>query len=110
MLYYKKVDAIEFKLTPEQKEQIRSRRAVFFEGSPVRHIGGHQFIVMLQQGENQIKICEGQWVIRHGDGLWQILWPADFIRHFVKADMEDKEFIIANDPFLKKSYNQPTVI
>jgi hypothetical protein len=110
MLYYKKVDAIQFKLTDEQKEQIKNRKAVFFEGSPVKHVGGTVYIALLQQGENQVRVCEGQWVVRHGDGLWQIFWPTDFIRHFIKADMEDREFVIANDPFLKKSYNQPTVI
>lgn len=99
MLYYKKVDAIQFNLTDEQKELIKKRKAQFFEGSAIKHVGGNQFIALLQRGENLIKICEGQWLVKHLDGQWQIYWPGDFIRHFVKADLEDKEFVLAHDPF-----------
>lgn len=88
MLYYKKVDAVQFVLTDEQKEQARKRKAVFFEGGQVRHIGGVNYIALIQHGENQIKVWEGQWLVKHPDGLWQILWPAEFNRHFEKSEKE----------------------
>lgn len=109
MLYYKKCDAVQFKLTDEQKELAKHHKAVFFEGGQVKHLGGNVYIALLQQGENIIRMHEEQWLVKHQDGLWQILWPVDFIKHFVKANMEDKEFVLAKDPFIQKSYNQPTL-
>lgn len=108
-LYLKKVDAIQFNLTDEQKELIKNRNPVFFEGSPVKHMGGDQFIAVLQQGENLIKIHSSQWLIRHPDGLWQILWPDKFSQLFIKGS--DTESVhIAYDPFKAKSFSQPNVM
>lgn len=104
--YLKKVDAIQFKLTDEQKELIKNRKAVFFEGSPVKHVGGGQYIVLLQQGENIIKVCETQWVVRHIDGLWQIFWPDRFGAMFIKGD-EAETISIAYDPFKAKTLINP---
>ncbi len=104
--YLKKVDAVQFKLTDEQKEQIRSRNAVFFEGSPVKHVGGEQYIALLQQGENLIKISESQWLVRHSDGLWQIFWPDRFNAMFIKGD-ETEAVAIAYDPFKQRPVIQP---
>lgn len=100
-LYLKKVDAIQFKLTDEQKEMIKSRKAVFFEGSPVKHVGGDQYIALLQQGENLIKITIDQWLVRHGDGLLQLFWPDKFAANFVKGNETDL-IEIKYDPFKAK--------
>jgi hypothetical protein len=108
-LYLKKVDAIQFTLTDEQKELIKDRKAVYFEGSMVKDVGGGQYIALLQQGENLIKIHETQWLVRHSDGLWQIFWPDKFNAMFVKGDETDS-VNIAYDPFKAKSYIQPTII
>lgn len=108
MLYYKKVDAIQFSLTDEEKMAIAQGKPVFFEGSSVRHIGGTQYLAVLQQGENLVKVHIEQWLIRHPDGMWQVLWPDDFNRNFEAAKVDDPEFRIHRDPFAQKSYNQPT--
>lgn len=106
-LYYKKVDAKQFKLTDEQKALIKSRKAVFFEGSPVKHVGGDQYIALLQQGENLIKIQEGQWLVIHADGLWQIFWEDRFAANFIKGN--DAEIELSIDPFTKPRHlKQPT--
>ncbi len=106
--YLKKVDAIRFSLSDEQKAMIKSREAVFFEGCPVRHAGGNQYLALLQQGENQHRIFEGQWLVRHIDGLWQILNEAEFNRNFIEAPQENYQS--GFDPFKVKSYNQPTML
>lgn len=110
MLYYKKVDAIQFILSDEQKAKAKNHKAVFFEGGQVKHVGGSVYIVLLQQGESLIKIHEGQWLVKHIDGLWQIFWPDDFNRYFIKPDKSDQEILISPDPFLQKGYNQPTTL
>lgn len=107
--YLKKVDAIQFKLTDEQKELIKNRKAVFFEGAPVKHVGGGQYIALLQQGENLIKIQETQWLVRHADGLWQIFWPDRFGALFIKGD-ETESLHISYDPFKAKSFSQPNTL
>jgi len=107
--YLKKVDAVQFKLTDQQREQIRNRKAVFFEGAPIKHIGGDQYIALLQQGENLIKITESQWLVRHPDGQWQILWPDSFSANFIRGN--DSDLIeIKYDPFKAKSFSQPNTI
>ncbi len=109
-LYLKKVDAVQFILTDEKKEFIKHRQAVFFEGSMVKHVGGEQYIALLQQGENLIKIHETQWLVRHTDGLWQIFWPDKFNALFVKGNEADA-IEIKYDPFQKtRPINQPNII
>lgn len=108
-VYLKKVDAIQFNLTDEQKAQIKNRKAVFFEGGPIKHIGGEQYIAVLQQGENLIKIHVTQWLVRHPDGLWQIFWPEKFGQLFIKGSDSDS-IQIAYDPFKAKSFSQPNVM
>lgn len=108
-MYLKKVDAVQFKLTDEQREDVKNRKAVYFEGSPVRNMGGDQYLAILQQGENMIKVFHEQWVIRHPDGLWQVLWPDQFNRNFKKGD-EAESFRIGHDPFTKpKQINQRSI-
>lgn len=107
-LYLKKVDAVQFKLTDEEKTKIAKRDAVFFEGSPVRHTGGDQYLAILQQGENLVKIYHEQWLIRHPDGLWQVLWPDQFNRHFTKGDHAES-FKVGYDPFAKPKIIQRTI-
>lgn len=108
-LYYKKVDAIQFKLTDEEKALIKQRKPVFFETAQVKHLGGDQYLALLQQGENLHRIYETQWLVRHPDGMWQILWPDRFGAQFIKGNEADT-VRIANDPFQAKSYNQPNTI
>jgi hypothetical protein len=109
-LYLKKVDAIQFTLTDDQKELVKNRNPVFFEGSAVKHVGGDQYIAVLQQGENLIKIHSTQWLVRHSDGLWQIFWPDKFNAIFIKGDATES-FEIKYDPFQKtRPINQPTII
>ena len=100
--YLKKVEAIQFKLTDEQKALIKSRKPVYFEGGRVKHAGADHYITLLQQGENLIKIQESQWLVRHPDGLMQIFWPDRFGALFLKES--DTMAIPANyDPFKGKS-------
>lgn len=106
MLYYKKVDAVQFNLTDEQKANIAQHKPVYFEGSKVKHIGGEQYIVLLQQGENLIKVVNTQWLVRHPDGLWQLFWPDKFAALFRKGEPEDFA-TTAYDPFKAKALNQP---
>jgi anti-sigma factor ChrR (cupin superfamily) len=108
-LYYKKVDAIQFTLTDEEKELIKQRKPVLFEGAPVKHAGGDSYIAVLQQGENLIRVYNSQWVVRHPDGQYQIVWPDRFAALFTKGNDTDT-IKIAYDPFSAKSYNQPNVI
>lgn len=108
-LYYKQVDAIQFILTDEQKQQIKDRKVVYFENAAVKHLGNDRYLALLQQGENLHRIYETQWLVRHPDGLWQIIWPDQFNAKFIKGSGPDT-VRIANDPFLAKSYNQPNTI
>lgn len=82
-LYFKKVDAVQFKLTDEQKALIKNRKPVHFEGGVVKHVGGDHYITLLQQGENLLKIQLTQWLVKHPDGLLQILWPDQFSANFL---------------------------
>lgn len=107
--YLKKVDAIQFSLTDEQKELVKNRKPVFFEGSPVKHVGGDQYLALLQQGENLIRVYLSQWLVRHPDGLWQLFWPDQFGNLFIKGSDSDS-IHIKNDPFKAKSFNQPTTL
>jgi hypothetical protein len=108
-LYYKKVDAIQFKLTDEEKELIKNRKPVTFEGAQVKHIGGTQYLALLQQGENLLRIYETQWLVKHPDGMLQILWPDRFGANFIQG--RDVDLVsIQHDPLLTKSYNQPNTI
>jgi len=84
-LYYKKVDAVQFVLTDEQKELIKNRKPVFFEGGQVKHAGVSHYITLLQRGENLIKIQLTQWLVKHPDGQLQILWPDQFGANFIKG-------------------------
>ncbi len=108
-LYYKKVDAVQFKLTDEEKELIKQRKPVYFESGQVKHVGADQYLALLQQGENLHRIYETQWLIRHPDGLWQILWPNTFNALFIEGNAADS-VRIGKDPFQTKSYNQPNTI
>jgi hypothetical protein len=108
-LYYKKVDALQFKLADEEKELVRTNKAVFFEGSPVKHVGGDQYLAVLQQGENLIRIFEGQWLVRHPDGLWQIYWADKFAQLFIKGD-ETEAFSVGVDPFKSRAISQPNML
>lgn len=108
-LYYKKVDAIQFNLTDEQKTNIHDRKPVLFEGYPVRHVGGENYLAVLQQGENLHRIYNTQWLIRHGDGAWQIISNDHFGGQFI-AGNETDTIKITKDPFTSKSYNQPNTI
>lgn len=108
-LYYKKVDAIQFKLTEEDKAKIKTRERVYFEGGQVKHVGGSQYLALLQQGENLHRIYETQWLIRHPDGLWQIVWPDHFNTQFIPGNESD-QVRIGRDPFQIKSYNQPNTL
>lgn len=108
-LYYKKVDAIQFNLTDQEKELIKQRKAVHFEGAQVKNVGGDTYLAVLQQGENLIRVYSSQWLVRHPDGSYQVLWPDGFAANFVKGN-EGDTVKIKYDPFKAKSYNQPTTL
>lgn len=108
-VYLKKVDAVQFSLSDEDKERISKRETVLFEGVPVKHVGGENYVAVLQQGENLIRICVSQWLVRHSDGLFQIFWPDKFAQLFVKGS-DTETLSIKHDPFKAKSYNQPTIL
>lgn len=108
-LYYKKVEAIQFKLTDEEKELIKNRKEVFFQDGKVKHVGGEQYVAVMQQGENLIKIYEQQWLIRHPDGMMQILWPDRFSANFIKGNEADT-INIGHDVFKTRPINQPTLL
>lgn len=108
-LFLKKVDAIQFKLSDKDKERIKNREAVYFENSQVKQVGPNQYLAILQQGENLHRIYESQWLVRHPDGMWQIIWPDRFGELFIKGPDADS-IAIGRDPFSVKSYNQPDII
>lgn len=108
-LYLKKVDAVQFLLTEDEKALIKDRKRVYFENAPVKHLGAGQYLALLQQGENLHRIYETQWLVRHPDGLWQILWPNQFGALFTKGN-ELENIKPGIDPFTTKSYNQPNTI
>lgn len=83
-LYYKKVDANQFILTDAQKILMKERKPVHFQNAIVRHVGGENYIAVLQQGENLLKINLTQWLVKHPDGLLQILWPHEFSANFIE--------------------------
>jgi len=96
-LYYKKVDAVHFKLSEEDKKEVQVYKPVFFENSAVKHMGGDVYLAVLQQGENLIRIFEGQWLVR-SDGGWQIYWPDKFSQLFIRGN-ETEQFNTGLDPF-----------
>lgn len=106
-LYLKKVDAIQFILTDEEKENVRNKKTVYFNGYPVKHVGGEQYLVVFQQGENLIRINYTQWLVKHPDGTIQLVWPDQFGSNFIKG----KELESIHIPVQRtKSYNQPNTI
>lgn len=108
-VYYKKVDAIQFKLTEEEKERIHKGEPVYFETGLVKHIGGPNYIALLQQGENLIKILETQWLVRHPDGALQVLWPDKFSETFVEGSQMDS-LNVPRPSFMDKTFNQPNIL
>lgn len=96
MLYFKKVDAVEFRLTEADKEAIRNKKPVYFEGSPVKHVGGNTYVALLKRGEDLLKIYNDQWLVKHPDGMLQIIWPHEFARNFQKADLPDSEPLLTS--------------
>lgn len=83
--YYKKVDAKQFTLTEQQKSDIRDKKLVHFEGGQIKWNGTSTFLVLLQQGENLHRMYETQWLVKHPEGAWQILWPHEFNKDFISA-------------------------
>jgi hypothetical protein len=108
-LFYKKVDAIQFIVTDEDKECIAKKEPVFFDGCQVKHVGGENYIAVLQQGENLIRISNTQWLVRHPDGQLQILWPDRFEKYFVKG-ADDNFAIEPQGIFTIKPNNQPNIL
>lgn len=106
-VYYKKVDAVQLLLTGEELESLKGGRKFFFEGVPVRYMGGVSYCAILRQGENQVKVQATQWVVRHPVNLWEVVWPEEFASHFIAAPTET--MMVSSDPFNHKSFNQPTV-
>lgn len=109
MVFFKKVDAIQLKLTDSELADLKAGHPVCFLTGKVKEYGPSYFC-LLQSGENQVKVQEGQWVVRHPDGYYEILWPDQFTKNFNQSGNLEDPVNLANDPFLKKSYNQPTVI
>lgn len=107
-VFYKKVHAVQLNLSLEEFEELSKGARIEWEAQVIRYAGGTQYFVILLQGENQIKVNATQWVVRHPDGLWQVLWPHEFEENFIEAVGENVQ--IKEDPFLKKSFNQPTVV
>lgn len=108
-VYYKKVDAIQFKLTDEDKERLHKKEPIFFEGCQVKHVGGNNYLAVLQQGENLYRILETQWLVRHPEGTWQIFWPDRFDKLFIEGSKQD----VVNIPqqsFMTKPVNQPNIL
>jgi hypothetical protein len=108
-VYYKKVDAIQFKLTDEEKERLHKREPVFFEGCKVKHVGGNNYIALLQQGENLIRILETQWLVRNLDGSLQIYWPDRFSQLFTEGSKLEA-INIPIESFMAKTFNQPNIL
>lgn len=106
-LYLKKVEAVQFKLTDEQKELIRNRKPVFFEGSPVKFNGGQQYLALLQFGENLLKIEDSQWLVRDPDDGIKIYWPDRFGSLYIKGSDADSIHI---PPQRSKPMNQPNTL
>lgn len=85
-LFYKKVDALQLVLTDQQKENIRNGKQEFFDKGQIKHHGGVIYATTLRVGETMLKIEETQWLVKHPDGLIEILWPQDFEARFIKPN------------------------
>lgn len=108
MTYFKRVDAQQLNLTEEQHESLKTNKPVDFMGFPVKQYGASYFCIM-NAGENQVKVEATQWVVRHPEGHYEILWPEQFDKYFQSSEFDEPPLKV-NDPFLKKSFNQPTAI
>lgn len=83
-LYYKQVDAVQFLLTQEQKNEMRERKPVFFEGYQVKYLHGNVYMVLIPYGESLIRLYETQWLVKEKPG-WQIYSATDFNNQFIAA-------------------------
>lgn len=108
-VYYKKVDAIQFKLTDEQIERLNKREPIEFEGCLVKHIGGPNYVAVMQQGENLIRILESQWLVRHPDNSIQVYWPDQFKKHFIEGDSTE-DLNITPQSQMVRTHNQPNTL
>lgn len=106
-VFYKKVEAVRLLLTDEQVTALKGGEKFDFEGVPIKFIGGNSYIALLRQGESMVKVSAGQWVIRHPEGHWQVLWPHEFEGVFIEAP--DETVLIKTDPFNQKSFKQAYV-
>ena len=107
-VFYKKVVAKQLKLSPEELDELKKGKSFDFEGAKIRSDGGVMYFALLQSGENLIKVSASQWLVRHPNGHFEILWPEEFDRDFIPSD--DQKIEMKSDPFLKKSYQQPTAL
>lgn len=104
-LYHKKVNAVQFVLSDEDKKRIRAGEKLFFEGQPIIYSVNRPLITLIKQGETLVRVEETQWLIRHPEGTLEVLWPDLFNQRFIKAPGPEQ-------PVVRKNYstNQPNVI
>jgi hypothetical protein len=84
-VFYKRVDAEQLALSKAQKQSILAGQPTDFSGVPVKHDSG-RFFCVLSHKENFIKIEETQWLIKHDNGIWEIVWPDTFKEKYVSMN------------------------
>lgn len=108
-VFYKKVLAEQLLLTEEQRVELKQKRTpIYFLGHPVRMLGEVNYGIVLKQGENLVRVMSTQWVVKHPDGAFQVLWPHEFEEYFVKAP--DQTLRVEKDPFNQPTKEQATVL
>ena len=108
MVLYKKVEGVQFLLDENEIAKLKEGQPVLFMGERVRWCGGDNYMVVIQSGQDLIRIIDRQWVITHPEGTYQILYDFQVEANFIKAPAEEV-VNIAIDPFTAKSFIQPTV-
>ncbi|HEV3223852.1 MAG TPA: hypothetical protein VGZ90_13280 [Puia sp.] len=84
--YYKRVDAEQFVLTSANKQGILRGENIQFQSTPVKHDSG-RFFVMIHHKEAFVKVEEGQWLVKHDNGIWETVYPDRFKDKFVSEDV-----------------------
>lgn len=65
--YFKRVPAVQFAPTADEKEQVVKGKQVLFEGEPIKHGANGRFHVLLKLGERLIPVYDTQWIAREPD-------------------------------------------
>lgn len=80
--YYKRVVCSQFNPTQEQRDKIVKGETIEFDGQPIKHLGGHRFLVLIPIGDRPTPVGETQWIVNNNPGI-EIYNDNDFRAKFV---------------------------